>query len=171
MNEKIITYINPETGEILKGTGRQIAEKLKISKNTLYRKIKENGEVSHSSVPLKIEVSQPGVTAELPKDLKVGDELEIMATFDIEQVGILQTSVATFDIKPPDPTTDRKPETKRIPPRNPCVKCGQLTYHQINGIFQCFNKCTPPTPKKQPQQPTKEQLAHLHEIIKALSPK
>jgi hypothetical protein len=63
MNEKVITYLNPETGGVYKGTVTDIAHILGISRKTMYKKLTST--VSKCETPTVQKQKIPTVTQPL----------------------------------------------------------------------------------------------------------
>ena len=120
--KKIITYVDPSTGEILKGTAEELTAKLGIDRATLYRRVKQNPTVatvaeiqlSHSTVAI------PPVATSTPEPI---------------QEDPFDTPIPVI-LKPP------KKQDNTLH-QEPCIKCKQPTFHALDGVYQCFNQCTP----------------------------
>ena len=144
MNQKQITFTDKTTGEVITGTVSEIADKLGISRKTMYKKLS-----TVTPKQDKFNCNPPTVT---PKNSTVTPR---PAPGQKNYVN-----------------TPYQENGKTKLDRQPCVRCSLPTYHTIklDGkiVFQCFGSCTTPERIK-PIAPDPSKIAYLNQIIKQLS--
>lgn len=129
--KKIITYVDLETGEIFTGTVTEIAIKLKITPQAMYKRLSTKTDtINQLSTDPKVDSVNPE---------KVEPKSEPALPIFIPN--LTEHVYFKTDRYVPDGATVT-PDGRIILQKGNCIDCNQPTYHKINGQFQCLNACT-----------------------------